>query len=652
MKGLVMKTAAALALAMFCLIIGPLALYGEDIVTEPILTFSGHNGGVHSAAFSPDGTNVLTGSYDNSAMLWDAATGAHIRTFSGHTGYVWSVAFSPDSAKVLTGATAGAALPDNTARLWDVGTGSCIRTFSGHTSHVMSAVFSPDGTMVLTGSDDRTARLWDALTGAHIRTFTGHTTSVNSVAFSPDGTMVLTGSSDRTAQLWDATTGAHTRTFIGHLGGILSVAFSPDGKKVLTGAGWGECTARLWDVATGALIRGFVGHTDNIHSVAFSPDGTTVLAGSNDNTARLWDAATGTVIRTFMDTDDVHSASFSPDGTKVLTGSSDSTARLWDAGPGLLVRSSPIAGVSIAGDAPGLTDFGRVYYQRGQSVMLTAPAVALDFGVVRYDFVRWEIDGQQKPAGQLSVQFTVDHSMTALAVYEIRKHTIAVRSEPVSGITISGDAAGVTDFSATADDQQAIILSAPLTAAIGGHEYNFVRWSLDGVQKPEGAAALHVTMDADHTAVATYFRTCGLAVTSSPFSGAPIVGDVPGTTNYSAAFHAPRTITLTAQAGLFVDFRGYVFIRWLIDGQPQPLRQGTIDLTIETDTAAQAVYGLYGDANDDCCVNVLDLIFVRNRLGKDPASGDNWKADINQDGSINVLDLIRTRNVIGAQCGD
>ena len=44
--------------------------------------------------FSPDGTQVLTGSYDNTAKLWTASTGALIRTFTGHTGGVNSVAFS------------------------------------------------------------------------------------------------------------------------------------------------------------------------------------------------------------------------------------------------------------------------------------------------------------------------------------------------------------------------------------------------------------------------------------------------------------------------------------------------------------------------------------------------------------------------------
>ena len=42
------------------------------------------------------------------------ATGATVATLEGHTSYVWAVAFSPDGNRAVTGSF------DNTARLWDV----------------------------------------------------------------------------------------------------------------------------------------------------------------------------------------------------------------------------------------------------------------------------------------------------------------------------------------------------------------------------------------------------------------------------------------------------------------------------------------------------------------------------------------------------
>ena len=71
-----------------------------------------------------------------------------------------SAAFSPDGSRIVT------ASRDNTARLWDAKTGAALATLSGHTDAVTSAAFSPDGSRVVTASEDKTARLWDAKTGA------------------------------------------------------------------------------------------------------------------------------------------------------------------------------------------------------------------------------------------------------------------------------------------------------------------------------------------------------------------------------------------------------------------------------------------------------------------------------------------------------
>jgi tetratricopeptide (TPR) repeat protein len=65
-------------------------------------------------AFSPDGRLALTGSDDETARLWETATGKPVGEPLRHEGVVEAVAFSPDGRLALTGSG------DKTARLWEV----------------------------------------------------------------------------------------------------------------------------------------------------------------------------------------------------------------------------------------------------------------------------------------------------------------------------------------------------------------------------------------------------------------------------------------------------------------------------------------------------------------------------------------------------
>jgi WD40 repeat protein len=68
---------------------------------------------VTCAAFSPDGSRIVTASHDKTARIWDAAIAKEIKVLLGHEDVLASAAFSPDGARIVT------ASYDKTARIWN-----------------------------------------------------------------------------------------------------------------------------------------------------------------------------------------------------------------------------------------------------------------------------------------------------------------------------------------------------------------------------------------------------------------------------------------------------------------------------------------------------------------------------------------------------
>jgi WD40 repeat protein len=147
----------------------------------------GHTGGVYSAAFLPGGKRAVTGKPLTSPLR--------------HHRQIIAVAFSPDGKALLTGSD------DETARLWSAASGQALTPPLRHQRAVIAVAFSPDGKAVATASEDWTARLWSAATGKELTQPLRHQDWVLTVAFSPDSKAVLTGSVDQTAQLWSVATG-------------------------------------------------------------------------------------------------------------------------------------------------------------------------------------------------------------------------------------------------------------------------------------------------------------------------------------------------------------------------------------------------------------------------------------------------------------
>ena len=194
-------------------------------------------GSISVVRYSPDGVRLAIAT-SIGIWLYDIGTHREIALITTHPGTVSCVAFSPDGSLLASGGY------DDKVRTWNGHTGAPLLTLE---KPLYSVTFSPDGKIAASADRDRTILLWDAVSGEPVRTIEADWRSIYSIAFSPDGKILANGSNDGFVVLSDVHTGKHLRILEGHPGrvGPQSVVFSPDG-KILASSNGG--IVYLWDL--------------------------------------------------------------------------------------------------------------------------------------------------------------------------------------------------------------------------------------------------------------------------------------------------------------------------------------------------------------------------------------------------------------------
>ena len=239
---------------------------------------------------------------------------------SGHSDIVTSIFWSPDGSQLVSGSR------DNTARVWTVASQQNTITYTGHRAPVRCVVWSPDTTRLASGSEDQTVQVWNTA-GVRVRTYGPLGATVSSIVWDSQANAIVAGTLGNGGHGLPLSGGTPTRSLIKST--MLALALSPNGTYLAAATANGDVF--VYDTAKPKIPlfnrKMTVGAAS---SLAWSLDSTRLAAGSTGNVAVIWSLG-GRILHQLTHNAPVNGVAWNPDNANQLaTGASDSTLTIWN----------------------------------------------------------------------------------------------------------------------------------------------------------------------------------------------------------------------------------------------------------------------------------------------------------------------------------
>jgi WD40 repeat protein len=215
--------------------IGPLVIQWSAL--QPILAHPYINVGKNITALnayvSPNGSRLLIITSAETAEVRNADTGKLLHTLNpGNNFKMFTAAFNPDGSQILT-ASGGQ------VQVWNAATGREIRSLGKIGPAIRDVQFNRQGSEFVTAANSGDLTIWGVRGYRRLRTINS-CPSPAAASFSPNGKLLVAACGDGTARVFDVANGQLLTVMSVAGGGIVNSAeFSPDGRSIVTALGVG-----------------------------------------------------------------------------------------------------------------------------------------------------------------------------------------------------------------------------------------------------------------------------------------------------------------------------------------------------------------------------------------------------------------------------
>ncbi len=271
----------------------------------------------YRVCWNPDGSKFAWGkSADDCAFyVWDRLSD-NISRFAGHDGSVWCLTWSPDGTQIASGST------DRTIKIWDVASESVLWEWPGLANNVRSLAWSPDGALLAAGIAHNGIRVWELEGRTRVYERENEATD-NLVAWHPSSQYLAVSEDDQWFRL---ARNQWTIEIEKQVSRCQALEFSPNGSQVAVGHGE---AIEIWDSGGANLVTRLKGHEHPVNSLSWHVDGRRLVSCDRSGAIKIWDL--DRVESASFDTQtEVNSIAWSKEAAYLEVETHDGTVTCWD----------------------------------------------------------------------------------------------------------------------------------------------------------------------------------------------------------------------------------------------------------------------------------------------------------------------------------